>query len=153
MSLFSFIKISPTYGSSHWMMIRKDCQKRIVSTTHREHYSSFLVTQCQINSGSRPKLILEEKSFQVFVYFKRTKSTLGIVESIILLPTGVWYGVLCEARPEKKDKERFFFPHFQTNHLWLKNKSNNKKKSWGIFGFSSASIFESSLSVQNVKGT
>lgn len=39
----------------------KLCQKRIFSTAHQKYDLSFLVTQCQIKSGLRPKLILEAK--------------------------------------------------------------------------------------------
>ena len=94
----------------------------------------------------------------MFVYFKRTKSTPGNSGKCNPSSHRGVVGVLYEARPERKDKEGFFFfffslPPFRLAICYLKIKVKEKKHSWVIVGFSCANIFESSLSVQNVKGT
>lgn len=99
----------------------------------------------------------KKKHFQVFVYFTRTKSTLGNSGKYNPSSHRGVVGVLCESRPERKDKQSvvvvfFSFPIFRRAICDLKIKVK-KKKSWGIIGFSFANILESSLSVQNVRGT
>lgn len=60
-------------------------------------------------------------------------------------------------RPGLREKTRkgffFFFLIFRIAICDLKIKVVLKKRSWGIVGFSFANILESSLYVQNVKGT
>lgn len=60
----------------------------------------------------------KKKHFQVFVYFTRTKSTLGNSGKYNPSSHRGVVGVLCESRPERKDKQSvvgffFSFPIFR----------------------------------------
>lgn len=92
--------------------------------------------------------IRRKKSFQVSVYFERTKSTLG--NSVKCNPSshrGVVRGIMWGQAWERRQGMDIPPPsYFQTSHLWLKN----KKRFFLSLGesFPLTNIFKSSLSVQ-----
>lgn len=125
-SLFLFIKIGLTYGLSYWMVIVKEnlSKENLLYGSLRVQFilsRSLVPNHFWFKTKANIRRKKKKKHFEVFVYFTRTKSTLGNSGKYNPFSHRGVVGVLYESRPERKDKQSafffFLFSHFQTSHL------------------------------------
>ena len=124
-SLFLFIKIGLTYGLSYWMVIVKEnlSKENLLYGSLRVQFilsRSLVPNHFWFKTKANIRRKKKKKILKCLFILQEQNLPQGIVESIILSPTGVWQG--CYMSPglrEKTSKVLFFFlfSHFQTSHL------------------------------------